>query len=70
MSARNDLCHGAVPACPPQVPRHVCYGITKALIAFAGFPAPPGITAYELRLPVFVFESVIVPWSCLVSGLH
>ncbi|GLI60129.1 hypothetical protein VaNZ11_002197 [Volvox africanus] len=50
-----------------KVPRHVCYCVTKGLIGIAGFPAPPGITSYELGLPVFIFEGVIVPWSCLLS---
>ncbi|GIM06736.1 hypothetical protein Vretimale_10992 [Volvox reticuliferus] len=50
-----------------KVPRHVCYCVTKGLIGMAGFQAPPGITSYELGLPVFIFEAVIVPWSCLLS---
>lgn len=46
----------------------MCYCVAKGLIGLAGLEPPPGIYAYELGLPVWVFEGAIIPGSCLVSS--
>lgn len=46
----------------------MCYCVAKGLIGLAGLEPPPGIYAYELGLPVWVFEGAIIPGSCLVSA--
>lgn len=51
--------------------------MAKIMIGHLGFPAPPGLTNYQLGPAMLIMEGVLLPGSCLVSqgtydvcGLH
>ncbi|KAG2436326.1 hypothetical protein HXX76_006636 [Chlamydomonas incerta] len=46
-----------------KVPRYALYMLAKAMIGFLGFPAPPGINAYQLGPAMLVMEGVLLPGS-------
>ncbi|GFR48451.1 hypothetical protein Agub_g10352, partial [Astrephomene gubernaculifera] len=50
-----------------RYPRFLCYAVTKGLIAFCGFPPPPGIVPYLTGPGLLVMEGVIVPGASMLT---
>ncbi|GLI68520.1 hypothetical protein VaNZ11_012967 [Volvox africanus] len=51
-------------------PRQVSYTLSKAMVAFLGFPQPPATIRHELGMSIFVLEGVILPAGVLMSPLE
>ncbi|GIL90512.1 hypothetical protein Vretifemale_18153, partial [Volvox reticuliferus] len=51
-------------------PRQVSYTLSKAMVAFLGFPQPAATIRHELGMSIFVLEGVILPAGVLMSPLE
>ncbi|PNH11626.1 hypothetical protein TSOC_001491 [Tetrabaena socialis] len=49
-----------------RLPRYLCYMASKGLVAFGGFPAPPGVWAYASGSGLLLAEGLILPASALL----
>ncbi|KXZ49408.1 hypothetical protein GPECTOR_21g634 [Gonium pectorale] len=49
-----------------RFPRFVFYSATKCMVAFLGFPPPPGVVPYATGIGLVVMEGVLVPGASLL----
>ncbi len=50
--------------------RYAGYGVAKALVAYGGCPAPPGVARYLASPLLALFEGVMLPLCCPVGAYN
>ncbi|PNH05350.1 hypothetical protein TSOC_008422, partial [Tetrabaena socialis] len=52
-----------------RLPRYLCSMTAKGLIAFGGFPAPPGLQSHLLGVGLLLTEGLLLPASALLPPI-